>query len=525
MAYSCGSLSDAALEPTTGEPAASSSGRGTVGKTETAQPPGAAADAPLVINEVACRGSEFVEVVNRGRNPIELGEFAVGAGADPALALPLSGRLAPSEHLSVPLKGLACEDEEAVLFRGKSAIDRVRAPLMPADASFARLPDATGEFALGQPTAGGKNTAHADDAARLFLELEARVPDELPELRITLPAAAVASLRGLTGESPHPWLEGRVSFRDARGTVGPLSTGVRLKGQSVFRDIDGKAAFKLDLDRFQPGNQLFGLEKLTLNNFVQDTSASHERLYYGLLARQHLSAPRVGYVAVFVNDEPYGVYLALEASDEESFLGRSFSSSALLYEGEYGADLYADHVDEFDEDYGSDPERAALRHVISAFGDARDAELMQATQAVIAWDRVVPQLAADVFCGHYDSYTANRNNFTFHLDDDGRLSVISGGADQTFSEVVERSVDGGQLLVRCLKDRACVAAFDAALARIASDARAYLAAGGAEGLRADARRLAEDFAADPRTEWDARELERLVGEMIGFVQAGAAASR
>ena len=481
--------------------------------------PTADPEAPLILNEVACRGTEFVEVVNRGSQSVDLKRFAI---ADHARrdddAVPLSGTLAPGARASFALRALACDGDPAVLFEGDTIVDHVWPPLMPANASFARLPDADGEFALAKPTPGKANSAFIDDAARLFLDLDEAVPSTLPELHITLPADALASLRGVTAESPRPWLKATLTFRDARGEVGPISTGIHLKGQSVFRDIDGKAAFKLDFDRFEDGSHLFGIEKLTLNNFVQDASASHERVYYGLVARQGGAAPRVGYVNVWVNGAPFGVYLALESSDEESFLGRSFASTALLYEGEYGADLYLHHEGEFDEDYGEDPSRAALARVINTFNDASDSSLTSDTDEVIDWERVIPQMATDLFCGHFDSYTANRNNFTFHIDDDGRLALISGGADQAFIQSVERDVDGGQLLARCLKNTACSRALDDALAKVAKDAGDFLARGGADRLRADAARLSAAFADDPRTEWDQRSLGQLVDETLTFIE-------
>jgi hypothetical protein len=144
--------------------------------------------------------------------------------------------------------------------------------------------------------------------------------------------------------------------------------------------------------------------------------------------------------------------------------------------------------------------------------------LLTDTEDAIDWARVVPQMAADLFTGHFDSYTANRNNFTFHIDDQGRLAVISGGADQSFDQPVDRNVDGAQLLARCLRNSACTRDLDAALADVAADASAFLAGGGADRLRADATRLTTAFEDDPRTEWDSRRLEIAVDQMIAFVE-------
>jgi hypothetical protein len=466
----------------------------------------------IVINEVYCRGEEFVEVANSGDDTVDLTNFALGETEDRAVAMPLSGQIAPGARASFQMPGLACDQDEAVLFDGATVVDRVQAPLAAADASFARLPDTSGPFGAASPTPAAKNTPWVDQARRLFLDLDEPVPATLPQLRITLDSAAEASL----DREPRTFVEASLEFEDREGRVGPLSVGIRLKGQSVFRTLDMKAAFKLDTDRFEDGSYLLGVEKLTLNNFIQDQSGSHERMYYGLLARSELAGPRVGYVEVFVNGESYGVYLALESSDETGFLGRSFASTALLYEGEYGADLYL--YQEFDEDYGDDPDRSTLNHVIEDFNDAGDASLMQETADTLDWDHVQGQMAADIFAGHYDSYTANRNNFTFQIDDEGRLALISGGADQTFEQEVELDVEGGLILKRCLAQPACADQLDEKLQAIAENIDGWLDGGGRDRLTEDAATLERLFNDDARIEWNAGELPRLVDEMIAFIE-------
>ena len=92
-------------------------------------------------------------------------------------------------------------------------------------------------------------------------------------------------------------------------TYGPLSVTLKLKGNSSFRDLDHKAAFKIKLAKGQP---LLGLKKLTLNNMVQDGSMVHETLAYQTFRAAGVPAPRTGYAFVRVNGEPYGVYLNLE---------------------------------------------------------------------------------------------------------------------------------------------------------------------------------------------------------------------
>ena len=73
------------------------------------------------------------------------------------------------------------------------------------------------------------------------------------------------------------YVEADVQFDD---TLLP-SVGVRLKGRiGSFRELSGKSSFKLDLNRFLPEQQFYGLESLTLNNAVVDCSFTKEHLAY-----------------------------------------------------------------------------------------------------------------------------------------------------------------------------------------------------------------------------------------------------
>jgi hypothetical protein len=146
---------------------------------------------------------------------------------------------------------------------------------------------------------------------------------------------------------------------------------------------------------------------------------------------------------------------------------------------------------------------------------------MADTADTIAWERLIPQMATDIFCGHWDSYAPTKNNFTFHIDDDGRLSLISGGADQAFdpNEAVTVENAQGRLFLRCREDPLCAAAVDDALADVAADVQGFLDEGGRARLAADAATLQGHFADDTRREWDHRQIPTLTTGLVGFIDS------
>jgi spore coat protein CotH len=65
--------------------------------------------------------------------------------------------------------------------------------------------------------------------------------------------------------------------------------------------------------KLDKADRFFGLDRLTLNNMVQDPTMVHEALGYQVYEAAGVRVPRTGYVRLTVNGQPYGLYLNLEA--------------------------------------------------------------------------------------------------------------------------------------------------------------------------------------------------------------------
>ena len=81
------------------------------------------------------------------------------------------------------------------------------------------------------------------------------------------------------------------------------------------------------------GRKYHGLERLTLNNNIQDPSLVKQYLSYKLFRKAGLPAPRCNFARVHVNGQYLGVYTNVE-SIRKPFLKRAFNDSdGDLYEG------------------------------------------------------------------------------------------------------------------------------------------------------------------------------------------------
>ena len=108
------------------------------------------------------------------------------------------------------------------------------------------------------------------------------------------------------------------------------NVGIRGKGNtslSSVKNMDSdRYSFKVEFDQYENGKTYHGLDKLCLNNIIQDNTYMKDYLAYTLMNDFGVDAPLCSYVYITVNGEDWGLYLAVEAI-EDSFLERNYGSS------------------------------------------------------------------------------------------------------------------------------------------------------------------------------------------------------
>ena len=108
------------------------------------------------------------------------------------------------------------------------------------------------------------------------------------------------------------------------------NVGLRAKGNtslSSVKNMDSdRYSFKIEFDQYETGKTYHGLDKLCLNNIIQDNTYMKDYLAYTLMYDFGVDAPLCSYAYITVNGEDWGLYLAVEAI-EESFLERNYGSN------------------------------------------------------------------------------------------------------------------------------------------------------------------------------------------------------
>ena len=113
------------------------------------------------------------------------------------------------------------------------------------------------------------------------------------------------------------------------------SVAIRTKGASSLSSVSSsdsdRYSFKIKADEYVGGQSFDGLDEFVLNNCYLDTTYMKEYLSYEMMDYIGVDTPLYSYAAISINGEYFGLYMMVEAP-EEDFLER-------LYGSDYG-ELY-----------------------------------------------------------------------------------------------------------------------------------------------------------------------------------------
>jgi len=301
-------------------------------------------------------------------------------------------------------------------------------------------------------------------------------PTTFTEVHLTLPPASIAALEA----EPKEYVKGEFSLAETDGTPGtagsfstPLTVGIELKGNlGSLRSIHQKAAFKIKFNKFVKGQSFLGLEKMTLNNMVQDPSMIHEATTYQAFHEMGAPAPHVGYTYLTVNGESYGVHLNIETQDVQSVenaFGTPFASPQHLYEGEYSADVtnQAWHGtaikswEAIEVSEGEEEEKEDLEALVTAV-EAPSPPFAERVASVADLAEMTKDWLVEKYVGNWDGYAGgyadyyHPNNYYLYSDSSGRFQMMPWGTDQTWQGGQHLNFEngGGILFSDCVADTA-----------------------------------------------------------------------
>lgn len=109
---------------------------------------------------------------------------------------------------------------------------------------------------------------------------------------------------------------------------------IRAKGNTSLSQVaaygNDRYSFKIEFDHYDSSKTYYGLDKLCLNNIIQDNTYMKDYLCYTMMNFAGADSPLCSFAYITVNGEDWGLYLAVEAV-EDSFLERVYSGTGNLY--------------------------------------------------------------------------------------------------------------------------------------------------------------------------------------------------
>lgn len=264
----------------------------------------------------------------------------------------------------------------------------------------------------------------------------------VPVIYINVPPDTLAWIYA----NPYSDREFRASFvfdnGMVRDTINPV--GFRLRGNTSR--ASKKKSFKVSFNTFTNGGKYHGVEKMNLNGEHNDPSVMRSKIMWDILRRWDIPAPRANHVRVYINGNYYGIYINVEHIDEEFAKSRFGNNDGNLYKCLYPADLayrgadpenyriwngsrwvYELTTNEEEDDFSDLAEFIGILHNSDA------AALSCNLDRVFNTPDYLKIMAAQIFCGDWDGYIYNRNNFyLYHNTRTGKFEYIPYDVDNTF---------------------------------------------------------------------------------------------
>ena len=234
------------------------------------------------------------------------------------------------------------------------------------------------------------------------------------------------------------------------------SAAIRAKGNNSLSSVsaygNNRYSFKVEFDHYDSSKTYYGLDKLNLNNLIQDNTMMKDYLVYRMMGDFGVAAPLCSYVYLTVNGEDWGLYLAVEGV-EEAFLRRNYGSSyGELYKpdsmnGGGGGrasndDVKLQYVDN-DPDSYSNIFNNAKTDVSQADQERLIASLKQLSQGadleeILDTDAVLRYFVVHNFVCNFDSYTGSMVHNYYLYEEDGVLSMIPWDYNLAFGSFQEQ---------------------------------------------------------------------------------------
>ena len=205
---------------------------------------------------------------------------------------------------------------------------------------------------------------------------------------------------------------------------------IHLKGAAgSFQPLEARPALTLNFDKFKEGQDYHGIDKLHLNNSVQDRSYMTELLCSELFLAAGVPTARTTHARVELNGRPLGLYVLKEGFDK-TFLRRHFTSAkGNLYDGGFTQEI----TDTLERDEGEGPSHVELKKLAAAAYESDPDARWLKLEKLLDMDCMLSFMALEMMTWHWDGYVMKHNNYrVYHEPASDKIYFLPHGMDQMF---------------------------------------------------------------------------------------------
>lgn len=257
------------------------------------------------------------------------------------------------------------------------------------------------------------------------------------------------------------------------------NVGIRAKGNtslSTVASLDSERySFKIEFDHYDSTESYHGLDKLSLNNLIQDATMMKDYLTYTMMNEFGVRSSLCSYVFITVNGEDWGLYLAVEGV-EESFLERNYGSDygelykpdSMSFGGGRGngkdfdmgsSDVKLQYIDDELDSYSNiwnnaktDITKTDQNRLVESLKKLSGGEDIE---SVVDIEQVIRYFVVHNYVCNDDSYTGMMVHNYYLYEKDGQLAMIpwdynlgfgtfgAGDATSTVNTPIDSPVSGG----------------------------------------------------------------------------------
>ena len=226
------------------------------------------------------------------------------------------------------------------------------------------------------------------------------------------------------------------------------NAAIRAKGSRKLTHVQDNSherySFKISFGKYEKDRYYHGLDKLCLNNLVQDSTLMKEYVSFALMNRMGVPAPLCSYVRINVNGEYWGLYIAVEDTDK-GFRNRAFGGKGELYKPENDSgnedDVYLRYIDDDPDSYANifnnaktKPSEKDMEQLISALKELNE---RTAPASAVDTDEVMRYFTVNTFVVNQDSYTGiTAHNYVLH-EKKGKLRMIPWDYNMSFRDDIK----------------------------------------------------------------------------------------